>query len=86
MKKGPSFPPGLPLRDRLALTIREAALVLGVSERHVRSHLGDLPHLHLGGRVLVPVEGLREWVRRQAEAEEAGVTDVVDEILKEVGR
>jgi len=40
---------------RLALSLAEAARALGVSERHVREILPELPHIHLGRRVVIPV-------------------------------
>ena len=54
------------LAERLALRPAEVAEVLGVSERHIRQLLPQLPHVRLGGCVVVPVEGLREWLREQA--------------------
>jgi hypothetical protein len=50
----------LALADRLALSPAEAARALGVSERHLRSILGELPHTHLGNRIVIPVDSLRE--------------------------
>gem|GEM_PF-5217205 len=38
----------LRLPGRLALSLAEAARALGVSERHVREILPELPHVHLG--------------------------------------
>ena len=35
----------------------------GVSERHLRTMLAEVPHVYLGGRVVIPVEPLREWLR-----------------------
>ncbi len=70
------------LADRLALTVPEAAAVTGVSERHLRAMLPEIPHCHVGGRVVVPVEPLREWLRRQAEAEAQGAEAVAREIAE----
>ena len=54
---------------RVALSVKEAAESLGVSEAHLRNHLSEVPHFHLGGRVLFPVLELHEWARRRAEGE-----------------
>jgi excisionase family DNA binding protein len=66
---------------RLALTVPEAAAALGVSERHLRGMLPELPHVHLGGRVVVPIDLLREWLRERAQAERAEADGLAAEIL-----
>lgn len=72
------------LSDRLALRPKEAAAAIGVSERTLRSLLPQLPHLREGGVVLVPVEGLRDWLRERSRAEGAQVSAVVDEVMKDL--
>jgi excisionase family DNA binding protein len=67
--------------DRLALSLAEAARALGVSERHVREILPDLPHVHLGRRVLIPVEALREWLRDRARAERSQAERAAEELV-----
>ena len=69
------------LADRLALTIPEAAEVIGVSERHIRSLLPEIPHCHVGGRVVIPVSLLEGWLCKQAEVEKNGIEKAVSEIL-----
>ena len=64
-------PPPLDLANRLALRPAEAAVVLGVSERTLRKHLSELPHVRLGSGVLIPTDALREWLRERACAEQA---------------
>ncbi len=76
----------LNLDARLALSLAEAARTLGVSERHLRSILPELPHLHLGARVVIPVDALREWLRGRAENEDAASQGLADEILRELER
>ena len=78
--------PALRLADRLALTVPEAAAALGVSERHLRSLLTEIPHCRVGARVVVPVEPLREWLRTRAQAEQASADRVAARILDEMGR
>lgn len=41
---------------RLTFTVAEAAEALGITERHYRRLIerGEVPHLRLGGRVVVP--------------------------------
>ena len=70
------------LSTRIALSIAEAAAVLGVSEAHLRNHLHDVPHFHLGGRVLFPVAHLHEWAKAQAEREREGADRDATEILR----
>ena len=67
---------------RLALTVPEAAAAMGISERHLRTMLAEVPHVYLGGRVVIPVEPLREWLRAQAQAEKAGAERTAREILE----
>ena len=70
------------LTDRLALRPAEAARALGVSERTLRQLLPQLPHLRAGTAVLIPVEGLREWLREQAQTEPSRVDAAVGEVLQ----
>lgn len=53
----------------LAIRPREAARVLGISERLLWSltNRGEIPHLKLGRATLYPVEQLQEWLRERAE-------------------
>jgi hypothetical protein len=62
--------PALDLANRLALGIADTARALGVSEAHLRNHLHDVPHFHLGNRVLFPIDSLREWASKQAAGEQ----------------
>ncbi len=72
------------LSDRLALSVTEAAASLGVSERLLRNELPNIPHLRLGGRVVIPRDLLAEWLRQQAQVEQTVVGKAVDEILDEI--
>ena len=56
--------------DTLALRPRKAAKALGISERSLWewTHRGDVPHVRVGRTILYPVDALREWLRRRAEA------------------
>ena len=73
------------LQGRLALRIPEAAQVLGICENTLRQILPELPHFHIGKSVRLPVEPLREWVRKRAEAEKNRVDEVVEDVLRAVG-
>ena len=55
--------------DKLAYSITETAQVLGVSRPVVYNLIRQpgFPVFQIGGRKLVSVEGLRDWVRNQAE-------------------
>ena len=72
------------LSERLALSVGEAAASLGVSERLMRTLLADIPHCHVGNRVVIPVSLLDEWLRKQAGKEQSVVGKAVDEILEEI--
>jgi excisionase family DNA binding protein len=52
---------------KLALTVREAGEALGLSPRSVQELVaaGAIPVVRHGRRVLIPVEPLRDWLRRQ---------------------
>ncbi len=71
---------------RLALSIAEAAASIGVSERHLRTLLAEVPHVYVGNRVVIPVEPLREWLREQARVEKTRADAVAREILDELDR
>lgn len=55
--------------EKLAYSPTETALVLGVSRPTVYTLMkrADFPAFKVGSRTLVSAEGLREWVRKQAE-------------------
>ncbi len=74
--------PDVQLADRLALTVPEAAAVIGVSERHLRSLLPEIPHCRVGSRVVVPVDSLRRWLRDRAQAEQQGAESMAREIVE----
>lgn len=54
--------------ERLALNRREAAAALGVSLPvfDKLSFRDDFPVVRIGRRVLVPIDGLREWLKRES--------------------
>ena len=56
--------------DRVTLSITETAAALGVSRPKVYNllHRKGFPAFRVGGRTLVSVDGLREWVAAQASA------------------
>ena len=72
------------LADRLALTVEEAAAAIGVSERHLRTMLPEIPHLRLGGRVIIPIKPFDEWLRKRTEQELSAVDEAVDEVLRSI--
>jgi len=57
--------------EPLTVSPTEAARLLGVSRPTVYQYLRreDFPSFKIGGRTLISVEGLREWVRKQTELE-----------------
>jgi hypothetical protein len=72
------------LSERLALSVAEAAASLGVSERLMRTVLPEIPHCHVGNRVVIPVSLLAEWLCKQAQKDQTVVGKAVDEILEEI--
>lgn len=68
------------LANRLALRPAEA---LGIGERKLRELLPELPHIYMGSAVVIPIESLRAWLRKEASRPDQ--TDaMVDEILKDL--
>jgi len=49
-----------------------AALALGISERLLWdwTRRGLVPHVRIGGVVVYPTDALRDWLRKQTEADE----------------
>ncbi len=72
------------LDERLALRPKEAAAAIGLSERAFRAILPELPHVRVGGAVLVPTESLREWLRSRSQAAASRVDDAVEKILSNI--
>jgi hypothetical protein len=72
------------LRGRLGLSFAEAAAALGVSERHLRSLRRELPVAQLGGKLVLPVDSLREWLRRRAEQGTAKTDAAVSDLLGKI--
>ena len=54
--------------DSLAVNRREAARMLGISERLLWgwTKAGHIPHARIGARVLYPVDALRRWLDDQS--------------------
>lgn len=54
----------------LAVSAAEAARLLGVSRPTLYTLMNreDFPSFHVGTRVLVSVDGLREWIEQQTKA------------------
>lgn len=56
------------MAEKLAYNSKEAAAALGVSlpTFYDLSNRADFPVVRVGRRVLVPVEGLRAWLEKEA--------------------
>ena len=56
------------MAEKLAYNSKEAAAALGVSlpTFYELSNRDDFPVVRVGRRVLVPVDGLREWLAKEA--------------------
>ncbi len=76
---------GVDLGSRLALRPKEAAEALGIGERTLRQILPELPHVRVGGVVLLPVDALRAWLLEQAKAEQGKAQKMAEEILQVIG-
>ena len=72
------------LAERLALTVAETATALGVSERHLRDLLPEIPHAYLGNRIVIPVEQVQKWLAEQTKIEPNRIAETVTEILSEI--
>ena len=57
------------MNDRLAVSVVEAAKMLGVSRPTMYQLIRreDFPAARIGGRVLIPVKQLEEWLEKQSE-------------------
>jgi len=57
------------MEDRLLLRVPEAAALCGIgrSKAYERVATGRWPSVRIGRAVRVPLEELREWVRRKVE-------------------
>ena len=51
--------------EALTLSPRDAARVLGISQRTLWTHTrsGSVPHVRLGRRILYPIADLKQWLR-----------------------
>ncbi|MEM9347621.1 MAG: helix-turn-helix domain-containing protein [Planctomycetota bacterium] len=60
-------PPNTQQIPRLALTPAEAATAIGISRRTLHDLIHDpdagFPSIKVGRRLMIPVDGLREWLR-----------------------
>ena len=75
-------PPKIDLVNRLALSIAEAATVLGVSENSFRSVvMPEIEKLYVGRRVLVPVVALERWIADSSERDGNVDRGALDDLL-----
>jgi len=51
----------------------------------MRSILPRVPHIRLGGRVLIPVDELRAWLRRESEAPRERVAEAMRTLEEKLG-
>ena len=72
------------LSNRIALTVQEAADTIGVSERHLRSMLLEIPHTRMGNRVVIPVENLKKWLSERADTELRNVDQAYQDTMREL--
>ncbi len=77
--------PKLDLRNRLALSIAEAAKVVGLSENAFRSVLPAIERVYVGRRVLIPVASIETWLRAEAGRDADRTETLLDELTKDLG-
>jgi hypothetical protein len=82
--------PRVPVRERLAVRQAEAAILLGISERTLRSLTPRLPHVRIGGVLLYPIPDLERWLhdqaRKQSDERRERVASLVREGLAAIGQ
>ena len=54
--------------EPLTVSLATASRLLGISDRHIRSHLDSIPHIRIGGRLLFRVESLRQMLADREKA------------------
>jgi len=55
--------------ERLAFSVQEAAMALGISSRTLRDYIkdGSIAHFRMGTRVLIPSNELQEFIERKTQ-------------------
>ena len=55
--------------EKLAFNVAEAAVAIGISDRRVWDliNVEGFPVVRIGKRVVIPVDGLRQWLAEQSE-------------------
>lgn len=56
----------------LVVDLQTAAKLCGVSDRHLRKWLHEIPHVWIGGRLLFRVDALRDWLASRETVETIG--------------
>ena len=79
-------PKPVDLCSRFALSVEEAAVAFAISEPHLRNLLPEIPHVHLGTRVVIPVKLAEEWLRDRTGAEIAGSNSMAEEVIRELNK
>lgn len=59
-------------QGRLALRPKEAARAMGIGYNSIYElcNRQDFPSLHVGGKIIIPVDGLKRWMAHQTEAKQ----------------
>ena len=54
--------------EKLAVNVREAAemMGIGISNMYILVHRADFPAIRAGNRIIIPIEALREWMKKEA--------------------
>lgn len=75
----------LDLKNRLALSIREAAQAVGLSENAFRKVLPEIERVYVGRRVLIPVLSLQTWLKESACHDGTRDETLLDELTRDLG-
>ena len=77
-------PTSTDLQNRLALSIAEAAQVVGLSENAFRTVLPEIDRVYVGRRILIPVTSLQKWLGEAARQDGARNEAIFDELTKDM--
>jgi len=63
--------------ERLAVSVPEAARMLGISQAALYNHVraGLIPHVRIGRRIVIPLKALEAWMEKQAQTGWASYDD-----------
>ena len=72
------------LQNRMALSIAEAASVVGLSENAFRTVLPEIERVNVGRRIVIPVRALERWLAERSRNEPHEDDKLAAEMLRAV--